>query len=244
VSFAPPVSTPPAKRTRDQFEAGDDSGSEEFGGLSSETERELAQLTDKSAQRYYSAEQPTAAAYETPAAQRTHNVLGGLPTPVSRNSLLIASEDRDAKRQRQAADTANADKTQSSVTLGASSGSLVPPLTPTPRRTGDPAAAGTPSRGGGGDDYEITEEVMALLAGQPLAEPARQAVRDTLNTYALRMVGVLRGRDMARTGLQKRDARIAELQERVLQLEARDSANRQKMQSVKAGLLNLYQEDG
>lgn len=70
----------------------------------------------------------------------------------------------------------------------------------------------TPNRDG---DYEITAQVMSLLAGQPIAESARAAIRDTLNKHALRERGVEIGRDLARTGLQSREAKIAELEAQV-----------------------------
>jgi hypothetical protein len=90
-----------------------------------------------------------------------------------------------------------------------------------------------------GDDYDITKTVMGLLEGEQIGEPVRQAVRETLNTHALRMQGVYRGRDMARTALKTKDARIAELQARVAALETERKMNKERIRRLRDGFEGL-----
>jgi hypothetical protein len=218
---------PSAKRKRGLFV--DDSDEDQFGGsiggdLNSDEEREMVALAESAAPKQVSKrrESQQTGQFTTPTAQRTHDVLNGLPTPVTgtvvgRNSLLIATEQReiDAKRQKM-----ELPATPSLMRTGGSS--------TTARQQSDPAVSGA-----GADDYPITEEVMALLGGVPmLDDDVMQSVRRRLNNYALRMKGVERGRDMVRSAVQARDAKIAELQARVAQLEKERGADRERIRTL------------
>lgn len=228
---------PSVKRKRGLFV--DDSDEDEFGGgiagdLNSDEEREMVALAESAVPKQLSLrgrDYQQAGQFTTPTAQRTHDVLNGLATPntgntVGRNSLLIATEQRelDAKRQKMEA-----------------------PATPSPMQTGDSSNSSSTARqrppessagGAGADDYPITEEVMALLGGgvSMLDDDVVQSVRRKLNNYALHMKGVERGRDMVRSAVQARDARIAELQARVVQLEKERGADRERIKTL-AGLV-------
>lgn len=228
--------TPTPKRKRGLF-VDDDSDDDDFeDGLNSEDEKEMAALAEtvsksqSDPQGRNSLQQKIDGPFTTPSAQRTHNVFGGLATPntrptVSRNTLLTSTEEREreAKRQR-----------------------MEPPPPPTPSHAPTGSArseAATSLVGGeGGDDYGITEEVTALLGGVPmLDDDVKNAVRRTLNSYALRVKGVERGRDMARSALKMKDGRIAELQGRVAQLEAERSLNREKSRRMNQMLESMYE---
>jgi hypothetical protein len=231
-----PEATPSKKRDYGLFV--DDSDDDDFSGaeLNSEEERELVSLAESASQSQVSQaqrregqqRQQQTGQFTTPSAQRTHDVINGLPTPntsrtVGRNTLLIATEQRDQEGKRRRID---------------------PPVTPSGVRTGSSSARqrSEPSQSwAGADDYPITEEVMALLGGVPmLDDDVRNSVRRTLNTYALRMKGVENGRDVSRSVVQAKDARIAELQARVAQLENEKSVNRQRMEDfLKNGLRNM-----
>ncbi|KAM7205813.1 ELMO/CED-12 family domain containing protein [Naviculisporaceae sp. PSN 640] len=141
------------------------------------------------------------------------------------------------------------------------------PSTPTPRaRTSNPGGLPTPGTGnrpsssGGSEqgrhrgssqlasspnpdgDYEITSRIMSLLAGQPISESARAAVRDTLNNHAVRERSVEIGRDWARTSLQTREAKIAELDAKVAGLEAKNSELETQLQGRNATIADLVTE--
>lgn len=214
---------PSAKRKLGLFV--DDSDEEEFGGaLGADEEREMLALAESATQSQPSQRRETqqAGQFTTPSAQRTHDVLYGMPTPITgstagRNSLLIATEqhERDAKRQMRDV-----------------------PATPSLMRTGNGGGTGrqsssAQSSASGADDYPITEEVMALLGGVPmLDDEVTNTVRRTLNDYALRMKGVERGRDMVRTLVKGKDAKIAELQARVAHLEQQRIADRERIKTL------------
>lgn len=121
-----------------------------------------------------------------------------------------------------------------------------PPETPTTARllNGDAPATTTP----GGvpspmTDYpRIAEEIMALLEGQP--DALRHSVKQAVEKHELRVKGVARGRDAARAALGVRDARIAELQSRVVALENSRKMDRGRLRELSEGLLSLTQEEG
>jgi hypothetical protein len=199
------------KRGGGLFVGDSDSEDDLFGGdLGSDEERSLVALTD-------SASQPRRKdshldQFATPSAQRMHDVpVGGLPTPVSRhtvgrNTLLIATEDREreAKRQKMSA----------------------PPT---------PSVGQTPSvmsGQGDGEDYDITQEVLGLLAGTSMTEGVRNGVRRTLNRYALKLKGVERGRDVVRLTVKAKDLKLAQLQEQVAMLESEKRADRERIEEL------------
>lgn len=250
--------TPTAKRKRSIFLEDSD---EEFGGddlNDSETERQLAAITDESARK----QQRTRDAYETPTA---HSGVGhiGLPTPVSRRpGLLIGHDERErsAKRQRQAGSSptrgvgdADDDETQSQSGPG-----NVPrdPETPTPYRKTDAlagpkttttAAAAAKAAGNtapAADDYpKISEEVLSMLAHQPVSESTKRTLKAAMERHEMRVRGVVRGREAARAGIAERDARIGELQDRVVALENGRRMDRERLRELSSGLLKLSQEE-
>ena len=233
---ADPV-TPTAKRKRSVF-LEEDSG-EEFGGDDlddSDTERQLAAITDESARK----QQRARDAYDTPTAH------GGLPTPVSRRpGLLVAEEERErsAKRQRQAGSPPGPEH----VVLG-------DPETPTPYRktdalagpktnTPETARKNTAAPAAAEDFPRIADEVMEMIHQQPVSESTKRTLRLAMERHESRVRGVVRGRDAARAGIAERDARIAELQQRVVALENGRKMDRETLRELSSGLLKLSQED-
>jgi len=93
-----------------------------------------------------------------------------------------------------------------------------------------------------GDDYNITKEVMALLAGQQVKAPVLEAVRNHLNTYALRMYGVERARDMARSAVKTKDAKIAEQQTMIEEYQKVCNASKEKIDELRKGFEALERE--
>lgn len=237
---ADPV-TPTAKRKRSVFPE-EDSDEELFGGddlEDSETERQLAAITDESARN----KQRTRDAYDTPPAH------GDLPTPTSRRpGLLVGPEERErsAKRQRQAGSPAGPGE---QVVLG-------DPETPTPYRKTDALVAGAPktttttpetarkTAAPAAEDFpRIADEVMEMIHQQPVSESTKRTLRLAMERHEARVRGVVRGRDAARAGIAERDVRIAQLQERVVALENGRKMDRERLKELSSGLLKLSQED-
>ncbi|ROW11282.1 hypothetical protein VMCG_01008 [Cytospora schulzeri] len=254
--------TPTAKRKRSVFPEEDDDD-DEFGGddlVDSETERQLAQITDESARK----QQRTKNVYETPSAQRTADVNEGirndlgLPTPMSRRpGLLVASEERErsAKRQRHVGFTFMVDDDEETQSQAEAVGD---PTTPTPYRKTDVLAAtatatataaavgpttpsisaaaatagGSPAAANADDYPRIAEEVLSLLSGQPVSESTKRTLKAAMERHEMRVKGVARGREAARAGIAERDERIAELQARVVSLENGRKMDRARLREL------------
>jgi len=103
-----------------------------------------------------------------------------------------------------------------------------PLVTPTPSRFRD--AMENPDISGSSnlshDDYEITKEVMGLLRDKDIGYATSSSIRHILNQYALKTLGITRGRDITRLALKSKDTKIAELQQRITALEAERERNR------------------
>lgn len=257
--------TPSVKRKRGGFVVDSD---EEFGGDDlddSDMERELAAAADESVRKVL---------FKTPAAQRTvdRNGLPTPSTRMHRNSLMTAAEDdgeRSKKRHRFAEPTSipeedeprsHSQSQSQSQSLPAGQGHALyigDVGTPTPYRKTDslmqPSAPETPTTARlmndttpsvpSPTDYpRIADEVMALLEGQP--DAIRHSVKQVVEKHELRVKGVARGRDAARTALGVRDAKIAELQSRVVALENSRKMDRGRLRELSEGLLSLTQEEG
>lgn len=248
----PPAAASPVKRTFREMEKETSSSAPPavkrrgFGSgdsnldlaLDSDTERQMAEIADQTSFQAASQSQSQTQRgdissrsrpdpFTTPTSKRTYDVLGGLATPLT--------GDREKGAGGEHHDTNKWLRTPASAVATTA-------LTPTPARTVDVLGSAATSRslstrhvGGGPDDaedFELTAEIMALLAGQPgITEQLRQSVRQALDRHALRALGVTRGRDMVRAGLRARDARIVELQARIAELQARVAAleNRGRM---------------
>ncbi|KAF3769099.1 hypothetical protein M406DRAFT_327505 [Cryphonectria parasitica EP155] len=92
-TLAPPQ-TPSAKRKHHVFleDSDDEYGGDELDDP--DTSRQLARIADESARKRQQQQWESLA---TPTAQRTVQRAGGIPTPITRHSLLIAGEDRRAE---------------------------------------------------------------------------------------------------------------------------------------------------
>ena len=94
------------------------------------------------------------------------------------------------------------------------------PLGPAPTTPSTPSQfSSLPNKEG---NYPITTTILSVLSSYNSAIPlsAHQAVKDTLNSYALRVSGIEKGRDITRLALKKKDEKIAELERRIQDLEA------------------------
>lgn len=263
--FSFQAQTPSAtKRKRGIFleDSDEEFGGDDFGD--SDTERQLAAITDESARK-----QKLAA---TPSAQQTVDLgrnNGGIPTPVTRHSLLIAEEhmERSAKRLRFAAPGATVPAADEDAELKTrqfmsdantptpyrkTNALLFPPDGPDPTTPTTNAARATsllfktPTSSSAANTTEcpkIADEIMALLAGQPISEATRRNVRAAAERHELRVKGLVKGRDTVRAALESRDERVAELQAKVVSLENARRLDRAQLREFSKGLVRLSQEE-
>lgn len=204
-----------SKRKRDAFEDDD----EEFGELDSDEEQQMVVMAEESARK--------ANAYKsvpvTPSNARTHDVVGGLPTPSVARTLFPTSE---AKRQKQV----SFDDTASTATISA-------PTTPSTSRTQPPTSSPPDT------SYDVTDQVMNLLHSHSLDSEVLTAVKNILTTSARKTKGVVLGRDSARAGLKAKDEKIAKLQERIVALENKEKMHQSQMTNIKVGLMQMYEDN-
>ncbi|KAI3534722.1 hypothetical protein CSPX01_11866 [Colletotrichum filicis] len=245
----------PAQRKRKRvlfdFDSDDDNGEEAQGqgrggagtddyglddDVSSDEERAMTEAMERSAKKLRIEDSGVGGggggAPSTPAAQRTVHG-GALPTPQTVSRTLFP----DAKRRKVGEDVVGEispgnvsfSTSTSSATLGrstAGAGTMPPSSSP---------PTSTPQE----EQLDPTEEVMALLhQGQNGVDVA--AVRAVLGRFAMKAKGLARGRDTVRTALKAKDEKIAELQERVANLEARARTQREQIADFKAGMMDLY----
>jgi hypothetical protein len=100
------------------------------------------------------------------------------------------------------------------------SGLMSPSVTPTPARFRDVnQPLETAESISDLKDYDITKEVMEILKEQSLDDEMITKVRQILNKYALKTHGVARGRDITRMALKTKESKIAELEQRIVELQ-------------------------
>ncbi|KAI0135471.1 hypothetical protein F4814DRAFT_401292 [Daldinia grandis] len=186
---------------------------EEYSDLSSGEEQELVALTNNSAQPQTKQRN----AFATPSGSRTL-IEDGMVTPLTEKPLrrvLFADSSSPATPKRD---------------LAVSSTS---PLS-SQQQQQDPA---TPSR-----ERELTQEIMALLYDQNIDGAVRRKIRGTLDRHAARAKGLERGRDASREAAKKAEAKVAELQQRVADLENQRRLDGEARQKMRTDLMKLYRE--
>lgn len=107
-------------------------------------------------------------------------------------------------------------------------GLVSPAITPTPSRFRD-ALQGQPEH----TDYDVTTEVMDMLQGQNVDEETSKKLKEVLNKHALKTSGIAKGRDISRLALKSKDAKIAELQQRISALETEREMDKVVIRNIK-----------
>ncbi|KAK3498390.1 hypothetical protein B0T13DRAFT_261611 [Neurospora crassa] len=196
----------------------------------------------------------------TPNPQRTYNASASMLTPTSRgNTTTSASEPGATKRVKLFSDTRGpSPPPPSSTTTTTTTTTTTKPTTstnlsqtqgrfhqttPTGGGIGRPTTTTTTTTTGPGscDDYEITTSILSLLSSEKgVSDATRQAIRDRLNTYALRMRGVERGRDMTRAALKAKEAKEVELKARIEELERERKVAAGRVRALTDGLGELF----
>ncbi|KAI8965997.1 hypothetical protein F5Y11DRAFT_311065 [Daldinia sp. FL1419] len=117
----------------------------------------------------------------------------------------------------------------------------------TPKRDLAAASTSPPSSQQPGSDTAskeqgLTQEIMALLYDQNIDGAVRKKVRSVLDRHAARAKGLERGRDASREATKKAEAKIAELQQRVADLENQTRLDSEARQKMRTDLMKLYCE--
>jgi hypothetical protein len=94
-----------------------------------------------------------------------------------------------------------------------------PSATPTPSRFRDAVEGLELSAEKTKQGYDITEEVMGLLKDQHIDDETWSILKELLSKYAMKTSGIAKGRDITRIALKAKDAKIAELQQKITALE-------------------------
>lgn len=151
-------------------------------------------------------------AFATPRSKRKLSGEGPWPTPLTSGA---SPQSEDIFR------TPTVIRSQPFTPNNAATRSFISPsATPTPnRRLNFSSVAATGATGSA--DYDITEEVLELLKGQPIEDEAIRNMRQVLNRYALKTSGIQKGRDVTRLALKARDAKIEDLQQQIATLESK-----------------------
>ncbi|OBT66343.1 hypothetical protein VE03_04860 [Pseudogymnoascus sp. 23342-1-I1] len=155
--------------------------------------------------------------FSTPGSKRIRSGEDSWPTPVTN----ATSRAEDVFR------TPTITRSQSLGLDSASKRGLISPsASPTPNRRLDfgsvaMTSASASASASGSADYDITEEVLQLLEGQPIEDETITSLRQLLNRYALKNSGIEKGRDVTRLALKARDAKIEDLQQQVATLESK-----------------------
>ncbi|KAJ0167493.1 hypothetical protein CTA2_2240 [Colletotrichum tanaceti] len=209
-----------AKRKRVLFDFDSDDGGDEYGlgDVSSDEERAMNEAMERSAKKL---RETVPLAPHTPVAQRMARD-AALPTPqtVTRTLFPDAKRHKPDDARKPAAKPLNV-----SYSTETSSATVEPSSSPAPREE---------------EQLDPTKEVLALLAGRAVDDTTMRGVRDVLRRFSMKAKGLAKGREMVRAALKAKDEKIAELQERVASLEARNRAQREEIADFKAGMMDLY----
>ena len=104
-------------------------------------------------------------------------------------------------------------------------------MTPTPSKYSDVLSADSRF-----DTSELAKSLLGLLEKHEVVLPnkARDDVVSLLNRHDLKTQGIIRGRDMTRLALKKKDGEIMNLRERVANLEAQRELDRTLIDGMKS----------
>lgn len=212
---------------------GDDGGGDEFGEwpLTAEEELQLSQVhfpalpetPQKTAKRDVIA---------TPGSKRTREE-DTLPTPQTRTTSKLEpclKDDDVFTSPTKRLKGGMWDSTEKS-------GLLSPSVTPNPGRIRNSTSEKTdPTTQETSTDYDITEQVIELLQGQTISNETALKLRDTLNKYALKTSGIIKGRAITRLALKTKDVTISELQQRITSLETERAMDKAIIKNIKSDI--------
>ncbi|KAM0158460.1 hypothetical protein ACHAPG_004139 [Botrytis cinerea] len=118
-----------------------------------------------------------------------------------------------------------------------------PAETPSPMRFKDatmgppPKFMASPSKSGTGDspqNYDMTEDIVNLLKDQNIDDDVSAQLCQMLARHALKISGIVKGRDITRVALKTKDAKIAELQQKIAHLEHQHNMDESVIKRLRA----------
>lgn len=187
----------------------------------------MAEITDRSAQKA-TRQGATGDVFTTPATNRhTADIVGGLPTPSVSRTLFPTSE---AKRSK----TVSFEGPESSDAL------TTPSKTPSSHSS---INLGSPSSSPTDATEDVTAKVMALLKDQKIDPVVLRSVQNVLMTSSRQTKGISMGRDSARAALKDKDKKIAQLQEKIRDLENKNAYSHKAITDMKAQLIQIYEDN-
>lgn len=89
--------------------------------------------------------------------------------------------------------------------------------------------------------YDISDDVIELLQDQHIDEDTTAILREMLSKHALKISGIAKGRDITRVALKAKDAKIAELQQRISALEAERDMDKTIIRHFKSNVAHSIQ---
>lgn len=206
------------KLMSDLQKAQEDSDPDDVWGLSLEEERRLVQAVEES-DAALEVEPPRKSIkmneHATPSMKRKREE-DILPTPITGNKPI----------REHIADVFNTPTSRMKVEEGRSQrlGLRSPSATPSHYRESTVATdipiESIEKSPAPGASYDIGPEVMALLAGQKIDDEVMMSLQKLLDRNALKMAGIVRGRDITRVALKNKEAKVAELQSKISTVEA------------------------
>jgi hypothetical protein len=84
--------------------------------------------------------------------------------------------------------------------------------------------------------YDITDGVMDLLRDQHIDEETTTSLKELLNKHALKISGISKGRDITRVALKAKDAKIAELQQKIAAMESERELDKRIIRHYKSDM--------
>ena len=225
-----PESAKRQKQTKAATVARDDDSTDEFSDLAddSDDERQLLALADASAKK-------AVATSNVVTPQTGTRTVGGLATPSSVARNLFPSERSRRKSVSFEATTSSSHidddedvftESNPSATITNSSTSTTTLSPNSPSSSADPSA-----------------EILSLLTAQNLDPATHRSIRNLLAISSRRSRGVEKSRDVLREELRRQKSRNAKLQDKIAALEDKLKVRNRNMTNLKAGLMELYEEN-
>lgn len=235
------------KRGRDEFEE------DLLSDMDSEEERELATMTDRSAQRFlreeaYSGSSQQADDDEGNAAASSSRPVARTLFPqaqgVKRRKSVSFEEPEPSAPTSSKATTSHSDDTgfaplPSTMQISPPSSMEEAPHFPSSAMTATQQNDDDEDKEGG--DNDIAEQVMSLLQTQPIDRSILESIRNLLLVSARRTRGIAMGRDSARAAVNEKKMKIGRLQEKIAALENTEQSLNSQITHMKAGLMKMYE---
>lgn len=218
---------------------------DEFGdwSLSADDEAKFADEVEKADAAEYS-ETPRKAIktshFETPGSKRKRED-EMLPTPVS-GAIKPNMGVKSSRRDEDVFNTPGSRLKGGMWDGNEHSGLRSPSATPTPSRFQDHTIANDAGSHKATQSYDIGDEVLELLKDQHIDDETTSNLRKLLNKHALKISGIAKGRDITRVALKAKDAKIAELQQKITTLETERELDKTIIRHFKSDIAHTVEK--